>query len=776
MNYTEEQLKAAYALNLCTVSVSQIIDYNDVNIMEQEYEAILNNLNLEQMPKDEALLNILKQLLNTITFFRISDKEREFIEKEYQMKMKNSVWSAVPNISMFFSGGDWISTTIAVVSQIGIGYMNYRRAKAEGAFEKEKKLWELERSAIEQFNGLRRELFDTAWRLSSVYAYPDELRLSERQISQYNNILMDTDPVSRYERLDSVKEYFLAYPPFWYYMGHTLAELSTTEISISPSKKLKFREEAKNCFQHFRATNQKGLLREDPIASSCALELIDLLDSKQDRELITELILEAYKFSGRKEDILQFCAINYLRIGDNERASKILLQLINENYLPYMNAQLLSTLYVSSFINHHSTEAVDKYNLLQRKIGIKYLFPMPDNYSDKYSLSQNFIKAQQEILVAKYQETITEFCDKYKDLYEALIPVNSFLIRKDDCNSSSTVILTRNELLLQINEVFKDQRKASSFVAQLKEIDIRTAIIDFLNRLFKAVCELIFVNNSVQIILAKDIENAISAQRVRMNSLVSKLQNNKFGVNETKELLDISYSQLTFSFFSDLVKEMNSYLNSLSEMQDFAIAEQSLSQFCRAENLQDPDEVYAKSNIFSTDIITAERKFTYDLWEERGSQYASESLKFMNLLRIIEKYENRIIIDTQNAVFFSSKDPRTNRYFSSNSKLYNYTGLKKSTIGILDSKGRKGGFDLVFTNSGIIPYKDNIVLPLVSYNDVSWTNDNKALLIGSVYKGYVANLKELYSMILELAPNSISNISNNKGLLETLLGAIGIKV
>ena len=38
----EEKIKAAYALNLCTVSVSQIIDYADVNILEQEYETILN--------------------------------------------------------------------------------------------------------------------------------------------------------------------------------------------------------------------------------------------------------------------------------------------------------------------------------------------------------------------------------------------------------------------------------------------------------------------------------------------------------------------------------------------------------------------------------------------------------------------------------------------------------------------------------------------------------------------------------------------------------------
>ena len=40
----EDKKRAAYALNMCTVSVSQIVDYNDLNVLEQEYEAILNNL------------------------------------------------------------------------------------------------------------------------------------------------------------------------------------------------------------------------------------------------------------------------------------------------------------------------------------------------------------------------------------------------------------------------------------------------------------------------------------------------------------------------------------------------------------------------------------------------------------------------------------------------------------------------------------------------------------------------------------------------------------
>ena len=59
--------------------------------MEQEYEAILNNLNLEQMPKDEALLTVLKQILDTITFFRIQEGDKRMLEKSYQQKVKNAI-------------------------------------------------------------------------------------------------------------------------------------------------------------------------------------------------------------------------------------------------------------------------------------------------------------------------------------------------------------------------------------------------------------------------------------------------------------------------------------------------------------------------------------------------------------------------------------------------------------------------------------------------------------------------------------------------------------
>lgn len=123
----DEKIKSAYALNLCTVSVSQIVDYDDLNVLEQEYDAILNNLNLEKIIKNDSLLNVLKQILDTITYFKMEDIEKKIIEKEYQQQMKNAIWSSVPNFGLIVAGGSPLTMAVSLASQVGIGYMNYRK-------------------------------------------------------------------------------------------------------------------------------------------------------------------------------------------------------------------------------------------------------------------------------------------------------------------------------------------------------------------------------------------------------------------------------------------------------------------------------------------------------------------------------------------------------------------------------------------------------------------------------------------------------------------------
>lgn len=262
----EEKIRAAYALNMCMVSVSQIIDYDDLNILEQEYEGILNNLNLEMMPKDEALLSIIKQLLDTITFFRMQEGDKKLIDREYQQKMKNAIWTAVPNLGLIVAGGNPVTMAISLASQVGIGYMNYRRVKSENQLEYDKHQWQLQRSAMEQFNGLRRELFDTAWRLADTYKFPDEYRLTERQIRQYDEILMDNDEIRRYERLTTIKDKFIAYPPFWYHYGSTANYISRDQsVNLSDEARMQYRLEALDHFETYWKNNQFALLREDQL-------------------------------------------------------------------------------------------------------------------------------------------------------------------------------------------------------------------------------------------------------------------------------------------------------------------------------------------------------------------------------------------------------------------------------------------------------------------------------------------------------------------------------
>ena len=305
----EDKKRAAYALNMCTVSVSQIVDYNDLNVLEQEYEAILNNLNLEQMPKDDALLHILKQLLDTITFFRIQDGDKKIIEKEYQQKMKNAIWSAVPNFGLLIAGGNPVTMAISLASQVGIGYMNYRRNKNEYLMDKEKQEWQLKRTAIEQFNGLRRELFDTAWRLADKYNFPDTYRLTERQIKQYNEILMDTDEIRKYERLESIKDNFRAYPAFWYFFGNA-ANYIAGNAGFSQEVRDEYRQRALEHFEEYEKLSEYSILREDPLAASCALEHADLLieQANYDEQKVLKLIDKAVQMSGNAKDVLEICA------------------------------------------------------------------------------------------------------------------------------------------------------------------------------------------------------------------------------------------------------------------------------------------------------------------------------------------------------------------------------------------------------------------------------------------------------------------------------------
>ena len=284
-----QQLKAAYALNMCMVSLSQIVDYNDINILKMEYEAILNNLNIENIIKDEALLDALKKILDTCHFYILHEKDKEMLKKKQAARLKGALGRALGGgkiIAVFGNPNPWAMVAAAGVL-IGAAVVSYKSEKSKAKMENEVEEWELEKSALEQLHNLRRTLFETTWHLAKTYKFPDEYRLTEKQIKIYNDAIADSDPLNRHERLDLLKESFQAYPLFWYYLGRAALETADSYRGLNddereyranprPANMVIYQiycqktKEALDKFIELHAPNQ--LLREDVIAASAYID------------------------------------------------------------------------------------------------------------------------------------------------------------------------------------------------------------------------------------------------------------------------------------------------------------------------------------------------------------------------------------------------------------------------------------------------------------------------------------------------------------------------
>ena len=712
----EEKLKAAYALNMCMVSVSQIIDYDDLYVLEQEYDAILNNLNLEQMPKDEAFLDILKQLLDTITFFRIQEGDKKMLEKEYQHKVKNAIWSAVSNIPIFVMSGNPVQMAISIATTIGTGYMNYRREKADIALQNEKQEWQLQRSAMEQFNGLRRELFNTAWQISAQYQFPDEYRLTEKQISQYNEILMDNNYLRRYDRLATIQSKFQAYPAFWYFFGNTAAYISQDK-SFSEITRESYKQKAVAHFKTYFETNCYNLLREDQITASCALEYIDLLDTKKDLTKVKELLLIAEKMSGNENDILQLCAIGYLKIDDYSNAMRVMRILVNEGFNTEMNAQLLSKLYVSEYIQNQNQQIMIDYELLKSRTKNIILMPMPLRNESLSELDHSFLTNERTMLKNKFCFVLGALITSYTVLYNKLAdPFEGIYPDKYYSDVSQSLKSKRIDETLK---VFENRVKAKKYNALLAEKSISFEILNLVNEFLNDLFEFDFIDDINKQIIIDSIKNNINQHAQSIAAIENKIINRTFSVNDYLSLQNISFESFIENATASIIQSLEKYLNSLKDMHALNLFDVAVEQFRQQHHIS--EIVYIEEN------HTTEEYSPYIDFSVFGEKAEAEYLKRSNFNKmkqyIIDVSSEVICENTNDTKFLIHGTDEYRNYCLSNSKMKQ---IEKDTFAIFDVEGAK---DLAFTTNGVVEIASN---RLTDYSDVE-CSENQLRLNGKRY-------------------------------------------
>lgn len=744
----EEKIRAAYALNMCMVSVSQIIDYDDLYILDQEYDGILNNLNLEMMPKDEALLSIIKQLLDTITFFRIQDGDKKLLEQEYQQKMKNAIWNAVPNFSFVIAGGSPTNIAVSLASQIGIGYMNYRRTKAESAFEYEKQLWKLQRSAMEQFNGLRRELFDTAWRLADTYQFPDEYRLTERQIKQYNEVLMDPDEIRKYERLSTISQYFVAYPPFWYHYGSTANHISRNMmLPLSEESRQYYREQARQHFDKYWKQNKFALLREDLLASSCALEYADLLKCDTDREEIEQLLDRAVKYSGNANDVLQLCAMAYLKINERNKASEIFRILVNENYNIVVNAQILSGLYVHKVIAFNDLDARIKYETLSNRINSEYLYKMPllGEHINEEHIKNEFAERQEALLLNKFNAVIRYYSSDFSVRLGKIIPPTNPQRKYPDYYFSEEGMGQRIKDFQELFASSFKQKKRMEYLNFLSQNGFVNAFFEEINKFFGEITELNCIRDRQK--LQETISKKIVNKSALINELEKKIEEKKIVADDMILLLEFT----SLGFFKEFIDELEAQIEltvlGMNDMAKFAIADSKLCVFCAEHNIPEPDELLsdgreAKSdaelvtNYFSVELLKSEEKR-----EIETSKYRQIEAVIKNNIDVLKSISAKCHVYFHDSTDFNS-------YFES-SKLKKHKDILQKTIAVFDDKGMQN-VDVLFTEDGLVPVIRNGIKTPIPYFAIA--SDTKKKVLEETLKSVIgSDMKMVGGLSMALA-------------------------
>jgi hypothetical protein len=685
-----DQLKAAYALNLCTVSVSQIVDYKDLNVLEQEYELILNNLNLHNMPKDQALLHILRQILDTVTFFRIYEGDKMMLEKKYQQKIKNAIWNAIPSFALV-AFGDPYTFAMSMIASVGMGYMNYRKEKANTLTEREEQEWTLQRSAIEQFNALRRELFDTAWRLSDSYGFDDKYRLTESQISQYNSILMDSIPLRKYERLDSIKDNFEAYPPFWYYLANAAMDVvnvykNETAFGNNISAINKYTQLAEQNYQKY-LDKDIDLLRNNYIRSACDLEyaalLLDSLPRIEENEKklrlckINYLIDDTIKHCGSKLDILQIASIYYLKINKAEEATKHLRKLVIENYNTKTNSQLLSFIYLQETI-------FDSKKFITNTLKYKELVQFTDRtnlipwVNSEKELTKDHLRNINELFLYKQKEQLHSYFETIVNtiFHKEVISYNKELYNRHYMDANDAFFEDTINAIKERDEEYKKlysrEDEWKRFTAELSGNTIIISLNKHINKLLRSLDKLVQVAFNLNIDPEKDLasikevltkkhfsfkeisfdeaKSSITDESIiqQIKYLKNKIEKNEFDFEDYLRLSSLTLTTIMEKFIEDFV--MNFWTKVIAPKnayKELVNIESNFSDFCNVEGLPSLEQLCSQG--YNNRNIPEEYKI-FDLFScfEDGKNIEEQIRIEKKLEALFKSYEEKGTIFKEN--------------------------------------------------------------------------------------------------------------------------------
>ena len=691
-----------------------------------------------------------------------------------------------------------------MIASVGMGYMNYRKEKANTLTEREEQEWTLQRSAIEQFNALRRELFDTAWRLSDSYEFDDKYRLTESQISQYNSILMDSIPLRKYERLNSIKDNFEAYPPFWYYLANAAMDVvnvykNETAFGDNISAINKYTQLAEQNYQKY-LDKDIDLLRNNYIRSACDLEyaalLLDSLPRIEENEKklrlckINYLIDDAIKHCGSKLDILQIASIYYLKINKAEEATKHLRKLVIENYNTKTNSQLLSFIYLQEtvFDTNKFIPNTLKYKELVQFTDRTNLIPWVDSEKELTkehlrNINELFLNNQKNKLYSYFEAIVNTIFHKEIISYNKELYDRHNMVDVDDAFFEDTIDARKER-----DEVYKKlssrEGEWKRFTAELSKGTIIISLNKHINKLLRSLDKLVQIAFNLNIDPGKDLasikevltSNHFSFKEISIdeakssitdNSIIqqikylkNKIEKNEFDFEDYLRLSFLTLTTIMEKFIEDFV--MNFWTKAIAPQnayKELVNIESNFTDFCNVEGLPSLEQLCSQG--YNNRNIPEEYKI-FDLFScfEDGKNIEEQIRIEDNLTELFKSYEEKgtLFKENKDGLKFTTDTVFINNHLKT---------IPNNDATIIRNKGRVLAYfhdqkewyerhiDVFFMKKGFYFRLDAKMstskLTFIPYNKIEFDRIKKGLKYKNeiFYQSSQINLEVLYQLIAE---------------------------
>ena len=273
--------------------VNVIKSYNNVIVLEEEYEKISpGNLYLDRIPDEETLGRITK-MLDTLYSLRKDDRQM----KKWRMDFKESrdrkirdhkykatkaaVDTMTGQVKECCSLWDWATNPIGSIANVVGTAFNMAHYSVGLHNDYDNFVYELDKTAKDKqfdFDGAKldllhnqnKEILQDQWQFIRRYNLDDRLRVSDVDIKMLLNCLKNDNPAWIFTRLYPMRERFSLFPEYWYYLSCAAMETGH------------FKEGLEACDTFFKVN--RGLFRDDPMVGTVAFNKAFMLPKTKENK------------------------------------------------------------------------------------------------------------------------------------------------------------------------------------------------------------------------------------------------------------------------------------------------------------------------------------------------------------------------------------------------------------------------------------------------------------------------------------------------------------